>query len=75
MVDASKLQKAIPHLSDYGKDVDSWMEDFSRIMEIYNVSKPRRIFIWAKEGVNCDIKGVLDSLFTRRNNEIKISQV
>jgi len=70
-MDASKLQRAIPHLNDYGKDVDSWMEEFTRIMEIFNVDEPRRIFIWAKEAVDCDIKEVLNSLLVRKNNEIR----
>ncbi|ORX41864.1 hypothetical protein BCR36DRAFT_309628, partial [Piromyces finnis] len=69
-MDASKLQRAIPQLNEYGKDVDSWMEEFSRIMEIYDITEPRRIFIWAKEAVDCDIKEVLNSLVKRRNNEM-----
>ncbi|ORX76275.1 hypothetical protein BCR32DRAFT_284337 [Anaeromyces robustus] len=71
MFDATKLQKALPLLSDYGKDVDSWMYEFSKTMELYDVLELRRIFVWAKETVEEDIQGVLNSLRTRSGNEIR----
>ncbi|ORX41390.1 hypothetical protein BCR32DRAFT_288496 [Anaeromyces robustus] len=40
-------------------------------MELYDVLEPRRIFVWAKEAVEEDIQGVLNSLRTRTGNEIR----
>ncbi|OUM70674.1 hypothetical protein PIROE2DRAFT_56711 [Piromyces sp. E2] len=71
MMDSSKLQKTIPHLNEYGKDMDSWMEEFNRVMEIFDVNELRRIFIWTKKVVDCDIKELINSLAKRRNNEIR----
>jgi len=71
MIDAEKLQKALPRLIDYGKDVDSWIYDFVRIMELYDVTEPRRIFVWAKEAVEEDMHGALNALKTREGNTAK----
>jgi len=57
MINAAKLQKALPNLIDYGKDVDGWMHEFVRVMELYDVVEPRRIFVWAKEAVEEDMHG------------------
>ena len=71
MFDATKLQRKLPHLADYGKDVDSWMTDFVKIMELYDIMEPRRIFIWVKEAVEEDIQGALQSLVVRRGDEMR----
>lgn len=71
MFDAAKLQKVLPLLSNYGKDVESWITDFSKTMELYDIMEPRRVFTWAKEAVEEDIQGVLNSLKTKKGNEIR----
>jgi len=68
MADASKIRRDLPYLANYGKDIDSWIEDFKNIMEIYNIEEPNRIFIWVKNAVEADIKNLLKSLCTTRNN-------
>lgn len=68
MVDAAKLKSDLPYLCDYGKDIDTWIEDFTSIMEMYNIQEPARIFVWLKISVEADIKNVLKSLVTTRNN-------
>ncbi|ORX53746.1 hypothetical protein BCR36DRAFT_368778 [Piromyces finnis] len=68
MVDASKVKRDLPYLCDYGKDIDSWMEDFISVMEIHDIQEPERIFVWLKVAVEADIKNVLKSLCTTRNN-------
>ncbi|KAL6625175.1 hypothetical protein U3516DRAFT_810038 [Neocallimastix sp. 'constans'] len=55
MFDATKLLKVLLLLSNYGRDVDSWINDFPK----------------AKEAVEEDIQGVLNSLITKRGSEIK----
>lgn len=71
MIDAAKLQKALPNLIDYGKDVDGWMHEFVRVMELYDVVEPRRIFVWAKEAVEEDMHGALNSLKSKNGNEVR----
>jgi len=68
MADASKIRRDLPYLANYGKDIDSWIEDFKNVMEIYNIEEPNRIFIWVKNAVEADIKNLLKSLCTTRNN-------
>ncbi len=71
MFDATKLQRKLPLLSNYGKDVESWITDFSKLLELYDIREPRRIFTWAKEAVEEDIQGTLNSLIARRGDEIR----
>jgi len=71
MFDATKLQKKLPHLADYGKDVESWMTEFVKVMELYDIMEPRRIFIWVKEAVEEDVKGALSPLVVRRGDETR----
>ncbi|ORX59054.1 hypothetical protein BCR36DRAFT_408591 [Piromyces finnis] len=68
MVDATKVKRDLPYLCDYGKDIDSWMEDFISVMEIHDIQEPSRIFVWLKVAVEADIKNVLKSLCTSHNN-------
>jgi len=68
MVDASKIKRELPYLNDYGKDIDSWIEDFTNVMEMYDIQEPARIFVWLKISVDADVKSVLKSLVTTRNN-------
>jgi len=44
------------------------MEDFITTMEIYNIYEPERIFTWEKVSVEADIRYILKSLVTKRNN-------
>jgi len=37
-------------------------------MEIYNIYEPERIFTWEKVSVEADIRYILKSLVTKRNN-------
>ena len=71
MFDATKLLKVLPPLSNYGRDVDSWINDFPKVMALYDIIEPRQIFTWAKEAVEEDLQGVLNSLVTKRGSEIK----
>jgi len=71
MFDAAKLQRILPLLINYGKDVESWITDFSKTMELYDIMEPRRIFTWAKEAVEEDIQGALNSLVKGRGDSIR----
>ena len=69
MVSVDKIKRDLPYLINYGKDIDSWIEDFSNIMEIYDITEPERIFVWFKIAVEADIRNELKKLVTSRNNE------
>jgi len=44
MFDATKLLKVLLLLSNYGRDVDSWINDFPKVMALYDIIEPRQIF-------------------------------
>ena len=68
MVDASKVKRDLPYLCDYGKDIDTWIEDFKGVMEMHDIQDSSRIFVWLKIAVEADLRNVLKSLVTTRNN-------
>jgi len=68
MIDASKIRREMPLLKEYGKDIDSWIDDFSRVMDVYNIQEPRIIFVWLKEAVEADVLNVIKSLCMTKNN-------
>ena len=51
MVDASKVKRDLPYLYDYGKDIDTWIEDFKGVMEMHDIQDSSRIFVWLKIAV------------------------
>ena len=73
MADASKIWRDIPYLANYDKDIDSWIEDFKNVIEIYNIEEPNRVFVWVKNAVEADIKNHLKSKRKSKNNSIKTS--
>ena len=71
MFNAAKLQRILPLLINYGKDVESWITDFSKTMELYDIMELRRIFTWAKEDVEEDTQGALNSLVKGKGDSIR----
>jgi len=71
MFNAAKLQRILLLLINYGKDVESWITDFSKTMELYDIMELRRIFTWAKEAVEEDTQGALNSLVKGRGDSIR----
>ena len=71
MIDATKVLKVLPLLVNYGKDVESWITEFEKIMNLYDITEPRQVFTWIKEAVEEDALGPLNALVMRKNNEIR----
>jgi len=71
MFNAAKLQRILLLLINYGKDVESWITDFSKTMELYDIMELRRIFTWAKEDVEEDTQGALNSLVKGKGDSIR----
>ena len=71
MIDAEKLQRVLPRLNDYDKDVDTWISDLAKTLELYDIVEPRKIFIWVLEATDEDVHGDLNSLKVKKGNEVK----
>ncbi|ORX43522.1 hypothetical protein BCR36DRAFT_335915 [Piromyces finnis] len=59
-MDPFEIINMLPLLDDFGKDIDNWIQEFSEIMEMYEIISPRRIFTFIKECVNEDVKYILE---------------
>ncbi|ORX42737.1 hypothetical protein BCR36DRAFT_361965 [Piromyces finnis] len=59
-MDPFEIINMLPLLDNFGKDIDNWIQEFSEIMEMYEIISPRRIFTFIKECVNEDVKYILE---------------
>ncbi len=57
-----ELEELLPRLNESAKDVDSWAEEFIRLMKLANITAPASIHTWAMECVEGKSKGVLQDL-------------
>ncbi|KAL6632394.1 hypothetical protein U3516DRAFT_775234 [Neocallimastix sp. 'constans'] len=56
-------------LEQYGVDINGWLNDFNRIMELYDINKPERKFTFLKECVEFELREEL-ILLKEKNNAI-----
>jgi len=66
----SEISSMIPRLGNHDRDIESWAEEFQRIMELANIEEPKRIFAWAKECVQGRLKGILEDLKTIDGDDV-----
>ncbi|ORY13343.1 hypothetical protein LY90DRAFT_636762 [Neocallimastix californiae] len=59
----------LPILEQYGVDINGWLNDFNRIMELYDINKPERKFTFLKECVEFELREEL-ILLKEKNNVI-----
>ena len=59
----------LPILEQYGVDINGWLNDFNRIMELYDINKSERKFTFLKEGVEFELREEL-ILLKEKNNVI-----
>ena len=59
-----ELEQLLPRLDESIKDVDSWSEEFVRLMKLANINSPSSIYTWAMECVEGKLRGVLQDLVT-----------
>jgi len=57
-----EIAKLLPRLGSYDRDIESWAEEFNRVMELSDIDDPRKMFAWAKECVPGRLKGVIEDL-------------
>jgi len=62
-----ELEGLLPRLNESAKDVDSWAEEFVRLMKLANITAPSSIHTWAMECVEGKSRGVLQNLVTTDN--------
>ncbi len=58
----AEIAKLLPRLGSYDRDIESWAEEFNRVMELSDIDDPRKMFAWAKECVPGRLKGVIENL-------------
>jgi len=58
----SEIVKLLTRLSSYDRDIESWAEEFNRVMELSDIDDPRKMLDWAKERVLGWLKGVIEDL-------------
>jgi DNA-binding transcriptional regulator GbsR (MarR family) len=67
-----ELEELLPRLDENLKDVDSWGDEFIRIMKLANITSPSSIHTWAMECTEGKLRGVLQELVTtdQEGNEV-----
>jgi len=65
----SEIAKLVPRLGSYDRDIESWADEFTRIMELSDINEPKKVFAWAKENVPGRLKGILEDLVTNDDEE------
>ncbi|ORX46931.1 hypothetical protein BCR36DRAFT_218933, partial [Piromyces finnis] len=65
----SEITKMLPRIGSQDRDIESWAEEFSRIMDLSDINDPKKIFAWAKECVQGRLKGIIDDLKTESDTE------
>ena len=66
-----ELEELLPRLNEYAKDVDVWAEEFLKLMKLANINTPESIHTWATECVGGKLRGVLQDLVVKDEDEIK----
>jgi len=55
-----QLENLLPHLNGYDRDIDSWCDEFTRIMSLANITNPMSMHSWAMECVEEKLRGIQD---------------
>ena len=69
MLDAAKIKRELPRLEDYGKNVLEWVDDLKEYLLLYDITEPKKVFIWVLAAVEDDVKDAVKALAIRRNGE------
>jgi len=64
-----ELQRILPRLNESARDIDSWCEEFTRIMSLADINNPKSILSWAIECVDGKLKGILQELHTKNEED------
>ncbi|OUM56190.1 hypothetical protein PIROE2DRAFT_19314, partial [Piromyces sp. E2] len=64
-----EIEELLPRLNENAKDVDSWEEEFTRLMRLANLTSASTIHSWALECVEGELRGVLQDLVQVNNEE------
>jgi len=59
-----ELESLLPRLNEYDRDIDSWCDEFTRIMSLANITNPMSIHSWAMECVEGKLRGIIQDLYT-----------
>ena len=65
----SEIAKLVPRLGSYDRDIESWADEFTRIIEFSDINEPKKVFAWAKECVTDRLKGILEDLVINDDEE------
>ncbi|KAG4096600.1 hypothetical protein H8356DRAFT_1326193 [Neocallimastix lanati (nom. inval.)] len=56
-------------VNESARDVDSWSDEFSRIMALADITNPGSILTWAMECVEGKLRGILQELYTTNEED------
>lgn len=62
------ILKVLPKLSSRDRDIETWYDNFQRIMELSGIEDKKKIFIWAKESMQGMLKGVVEDQKVRNED-------
>lgn len=68
-MDITALLKDLPLLINFDNDINSWLKEFQNVMNLYNINKQERQFVYLKQCVEEEIKSVLNNLIKKNNRE------
>jgi len=57
-----KVLNYLPLLENYGNDIDFWVCEFKRKLELFDIQESKKEFIQAREGINKELRYVIDDL-------------
>jgi len=66
-----EVGELLPILDENLKDVDTWSENFMRLMKLANITEPSSIHSWAMECVEGKLRGTLQDLVTLDNHGVE----
>jgi len=59
-----ELEELLPRLNETAKDVDTWEDEFLRLIRLANITSPATRHSWAMECVEGKLRGTLQDLVT-----------
>jgi len=55
MLEAVKVKRDLTRLEDYKKNILEWIEDLKAYLLFYDITEPRKVFMWVLAAVEDDV--------------------
>jgi len=70
-----KVLNYLPLLESYGNDIDYWVSEFKRKLELFDIQESKKEFILARECVNKELRYVMDDLKIKKNIYLTLEEI